>query len=335
MIGWDVGGAHLKAARVNTIGIVDAAIQVPCALWRGLDELRRALDIAIAQLGSSPSHAVTMTGEMVDLFPDRNTGVMEIARIMQQRFAGGDVKFYCGEDRFVAFDGIANHATEIASANWRATAQMVAKFTERCVFLDIGSTTTDVIAVENHQVRCKGFDDFSRLVAGELVYCGVVRTPLMALADRVKFCDDSVPVIAEHFATTADVFRLLDQLPDGVDQHPTADGAEKTRLASARRIARMVGRDEESATTDDWCALAKEFRAAQLARITAAIDLAGCGHSRIVGAGIGDFLAREIAESRGWEYQSFAEVLGVDDSLAAQATHVAPAVAVALIALNS
>lgn len=335
MIGWDVGGAHLKAARVNAAGRVEAAIQVPCALWRGLDELDRALKVVIAQLGSSTSHAVTMTGEMVDLFPDRNTGVIEIARAMRQRFANDAMRFYCGRKRFVELDDVAVQAAAIASANWRATVEIVAEGIESGVFIDIGSTTTDIIGIENHLPQCKGIDDFSRLIVGELVYCGVVRTPLMALTDRVDFCGDAAPVIAEHFATTADVFRVLGELPDGVDQQPTADGAEKTVPASARRIARMIGRDGESADLEVWRDLARSFRVAQLAKIKGALDVVGRGHSKIIGAGIGEFLIRDIAKTRGWEYQSFAALLKLSDGLAQTSAQVAPAVAVALLALDA
>ncbi len=333
MIGWDVGGAHLKAARINASGDVEAAIQVPCALWRGLTELHHALDIAMAQLGASRSHAVTMTGEMVDLFPDRQTGVLEIARTMRQRF-GDDIRFYCGHGGFVGFDRVAERSADIASANWRATAEIVAKRIARTVFVDIGSTTTDIIAIVDHQAQCKGHDDYSRLVAGELVYCGVVRTPLMALANRVDFCGEKVPVIAEHFATTADIYRVLDELPDEVDQHPSADGAEKTKIASARRLARMIGRDLESADWNGWRDLAKAFRVAQIAKIGEALDVVGKHQSMIVGAGIGDFLIREIAMSRGWEYRSFAQLLNLSETVSQKSTQVAPAVAVALLALE-
>lgn len=335
MIGWDVGGAHLKAARINGAGKVDAVIQVSCPLWRGLDELNRALDIAISQLGPSAAHAATMTGEMVDLFPDRHSGVTAIARTMRQRFAECDLQFYCGHGEFIEYESVANRTSDIASANWRATAEIVASRIERGLLIDIGSTTTDIIAINNHEVCCIGVDDFTRLIAGELVYSGVVRTPLMALADRVAFRGKTVPVIAEHFATSADIYRLLGQLPDGVDQQPTADGEEKSVVASARRIARMIGRDMESTGIEDWHALAQAFRAAQLTKINAAIDVVGISQSHIVGAGIGDFLLKDLARTRNWNYQTFAQLLLLPENIALEATRAAPAVAVALLALDS
>ena len=41
-IGWDVGGAHVKAARVQRGEVVDAA-QWPCPLWQGMQHLDAAL----------------------------------------------------------------------------------------------------------------------------------------------------------------------------------------------------------------------------------------------------------------------------------------------------
>jgi (4-(4-[2-(gamma-L-glutamylamino)ethyl]phenoxymethyl)furan-2-yl)methanamine synthase len=335
IIGWDVGGAHLKAARVNATGCVEAAIQVPCALWRGMDELHQAMEAATAHVGRSTRHAVTMTGEMVDLFPDRSTGVNEIAKFVANRLPDCAVHFFSGGGRFVAIDNVKKYAATIASANWRASVEFVARKVSDGVFVDIGSTTTDIVAINNHVPRFRGHDDYSRLVCGELVYSGVVRTPLMALSEQVFFRGENVPVIAEHFATTADVYRVLGMLPEAGDQHPSADGAEKTPSASARRIARMIGRDAASASFDDWCDLANVFRAAQLAKIIAALASIDAREALLVGAGVGDFLIRQIAEDSCRRYLSFAQLLELDGVSAESATDIAPAIAVALLALKT
>ena len=41
--GYDVGGAHLKVARIED-GRVTAVAQIACPLWLGLDRLDAALD---------------------------------------------------------------------------------------------------------------------------------------------------------------------------------------------------------------------------------------------------------------------------------------------------
>ncbi|MEY3883995.1 MAG: hypothetical protein RLZZ379_1273, partial [Pseudomonadota bacterium] len=47
IIGWDVGGAHLKAALLGPDGALQQVLQVPCPLWRGLHELELAIDIML------------------------------------------------------------------------------------------------------------------------------------------------------------------------------------------------------------------------------------------------------------------------------------------------
>ena len=45
----------------------------------------------------------------------------------------------------------------------------------------------------------------------------------------------------EYFASMADVYRILGELPEGADMHPAADEREKTSPASCARLARMIG----------------------------------------------------------------------------------------------
>ncbi len=82
IIGWDIGGAHLKAARVKD-GRVEAAVQVATPLWLGLDSLESAFDSLRAQLGDANHHAITMTGELCDAFPSRREGVVGLAAIAE------------------------------------------------------------------------------------------------------------------------------------------------------------------------------------------------------------------------------------------------------------
>ena len=336
MIGWDIGGAHLKAARISTSGVVLDAVQVPCALWRGLNELELAIDIVLARCVGVQHHAITMTGEMVDLFPDRGTGVKAIAEFVAQRL-GGDVWLYRGDGQFVLPSKAAEYAMQIASANWRATAECVAQKIGNGILVDIGSTTTDIIPIVAHKLRNQGGDDATRLDTDELVYSGIVRTPLMAMAERVPFAGTLVPLVAEHFATMADVYRLTGELPEDADQHPTADGGEKTLAASARRLARMLGRDSESATMADWYDLAHWFRARQLTRLHAACERVTVAaempaNAPIIGAGVGRFLIRELAVMTTRPYRDFADLLSLADVSAEAVSNFAPAVAVALLA---
>jgi len=68
-MGWDIGGAHVKAAVINPAGEIIAVYQQPCPLWKGLDQLRSAATRILHEASAwHYRHAITMTGELVDLF---------------------------------------------------------------------------------------------------------------------------------------------------------------------------------------------------------------------------------------------------------------------------
>lgn len=337
LIGWDLGGAHLKAAQLDAGGAVDRVFQVACPLWQGLDRLHAAIDAAISDLGPAPRHAITMTGEMADLFPSRDAGVLGLAAAMRRQLPGAALEFFAGERGFVPEAAVAAHASAIASANWLASAALVAARLPSALFVDIGSTTTDIIPVAGGRVRAAGRDDYQRLVSGELVYSGVVRTAVMAVTDAVPFGGDRVPLMAEYFATMADAYRVLGELPDGADLHPTADGGPGDASSSRRRLARMIGRDLNSATEGDWRALAVALRAAQLERIMAAVvrqvDRAGLpAAAPVVGAGVGRFLVRDLAQRLHRPYVEFGELLSACAAIRGRVADCAPAAAVAILA---
>src|SRR5690242_19496245 len=104
IFGWDIGGAHLKLAMVED-GRLVAARQVACALWQGLDELRRAGGEALAGLPGADRHAVTMTGELVDLFPDRASGVAAILAALGELVPAARVSVYASGGEFFSVEG--------------------------------------------------------------------------------------------------------------------------------------------------------------------------------------------------------------------------------------
>lgn len=339
VIGWDVGGAHLKAARLDAAGHVEEVLQLPCPLWQGLQHLHSAMEELQARLGPAPRQAITMTGEMVDLFPDRAVGVSRLVDAMEEWLAGATIRYYAAAHGFLDAGAAKREAASVASANWMASAELVAGRLDSALFIDIGSTTTDIVAVRAGRVHASGRDDATRLISGELVYTGVVRTPLMALTDRVPFAGASVPLMAEYFATAADVYRILGTLPDGADQHPSADGGEKTSTSSARRLARMIGRDSGSAPPAEWRRLAEVFAEVQQRRVAEACSLVAArggldDAAPLVLAGVGRFLGEALAGRMGRHCLDFATLIPCEASVARRVSDCAPAVAVAWLALQ-
>ena len=309
IIGWDVGGAHLKAALLERSGpahggpVVRAVRQCACPLWQGLDHLESALADLLEGWpeARSADHAVTMTGELVDAFEHREAGVKAITDTLQAALLpfDGSMKVYAGPlaeaggVEWIAPDAVGEHWERIASANWRATAQAVAACIDEALLVDIGSTTTDLVAVRQGRVVTRSLTDLDRLRTGELVYVGVVRTPLCSLGAQVPW-DGGPPVnvMNEFFATTADVYRLLGELDPEHDQYPPADGGDKSLDATRRRLARMIGLDARDGSNAAWSTLAAHWREAQLSltrrnaeRVIAAADLSECAPLIVAGAG--------------------------------------------------
>jgi len=159
----------------------------------------------------------------------------------------------------------------------------------------------------------------------------------MALTDRIPFAGQWIAPMAEHFATTADVYRLTGELPEGADQLPAADNGGKTVRDSARRLARMVGRDLESAPLDVWRHCARYLAEAQLWRLQQACErvLSRDGiteRTPLVGAGVGMFVVEKLANRLGRPYRDFAGLVACTVQAREWVASCAPAVAVAVLA---
>jgi probable H4MPT-linked C1 transfer pathway protein len=337
VLGWDIGGAHLKVAAVDRKGRVVQVVQLPCPLWPGLAHLDRAMSTALAQMPRASLHAVTMTGELTDFFRNRAQGVKSIIARFAKQAPVNRTYIYAGPAGFLTPQNATQKTDAVASANWAASAQLVASRLPDALFVDIGSTTTDLVPIRSGVLRVRGFSDADRLACEELVYTGVVRTPVMALADRIPFDGQWIPAMAEYFATTADVYRLTGELPEGADQLPAADNGGKTVRDSARRLARMVGRDLESEPLAQWKRSARDLADLQLWQIRRACErvlsrTVAVDRSPVVGAGTGRFVARKLAANLGRRYRDFDSLIDAAPDAASWASSCAPAVAVALLA---
>ena len=211
VIGWDVGGAHLKAARAENGRIVDA-IQLASPLRLGLDRLAQAFAEAKARMGVAQLHAVTMTGELADTFSSPK-GPASL------RAGGARARARRGDRSMPAASASSRRATrpDTSRISPRPTGSPAPRSPRACSARRcswIGSTTTDLVPiVEGAVAAARGYTDAERLAAGELVYTGLVRSFVMALAERAPFAGRWSPLINENFATMADVYRILGKCP--------------------------------------------------------------------------------------------------------------------------
>jgi (4-(4-[2-(gamma-L-glutamylamino)ethyl]phenoxymethyl)furan-2-yl)methanamine synthase len=343
IIGWDIGGVHLKAVRAENGQIVKAA-QYASPLRSGTEVLQEALARAHDDMGRGDRNVITMTGELADTFASRRDGVEQLSRLAERELE--NVSIYAGPSGFVTGTEARRRANEIASANWHASAAVVARRRKAALFIDVGSTTTDVVPIADGKVTSHGYTDAERLATGELVYTGLVRSFLMATAPRAPLNGAWTSLISENFATMADVHRILGTLPAGVDLMPTADSREKSASASRARLARMLGSDAatddktpDDKTADDkiWDLLARWFAEAQRRAIVDAAMLVmsrcvAASSGPVIAAGIGVGLVAEVAHRLGLSCERFDELLDVVPQVRDTVCHCAPAAALTALA---
>jgi len=336
VVGWDVGGVHLKAARAED-GRITRVVQLASPLRGGLERLTQAFAEARTAVGRADHHVVTMTGELADTFASRPEGVERLAALAAGQLGDAPVLLYAGPSGLVPPGDARKHAADIASANWHVCAGLVAHQCATALFVDLGSTTTDVIPLLDGRIAARGYTDAQRLAAGELVYTGLVRGFVMATADRAPVAGAWTTLINENFATMADVHRILGTLPDGADLMATADGREKTVAASRARLARMVGADGADLDDGTVLGLARWFAEAQLRAILDAAMLvisasALPADAPVVGAGIGTAIVAEAARRLHRPSLAFDRLIDAAPEARGGAAHCAPAAALALLA---
>ena len=337
--GWDLGGANLKLAEARD-GRIRSVAQIPCPRIADPEKFNQALTEALTLCTEDGRHAVTMTGELSDVFPARAAGVAYLTGLMRKE-AGPDTLFYSLSDGLIGADQVRDHWQDVASANWHATAAFAARHEPDGLLVDVGTTTTDVIPLKDGRPCAIGKTDGERMTEGELIYAGVVRTPVMAIAQEAPFMGRMQGIAGERFATMADVYRITGELAEDADPYDTADGRGKSLDESAARLARMLGRDAEDAAFIAWKALAHFLGRKQLERIEADARAVIAreelsSDAPVIGAGCGRFLAEQVADRLERPYRDFTSIITCDDTpddnLRERAATCAPAVALALLA---
>jgi len=336
MLGWDIGGVNTKAALVVE-GRVAAAEGRPFELQRAPASLAAVLQDLAATLvpsgppsldGASPSHAVTMTAELSQMFRSKREGVGFVLDAVAQAFPAADVAVYAVDGTFLSPDAARARPLAVAAANWAATARVVALRYPDSILVDTGTTTTDIIPILGGRVVAAGWSDPDRLVSGELVYTGAVRTPTEALASHVWIAGRRYGVSAEAFALSADVHVWRGDLAPHDYSVPTPDGRPPDRQYAGERLRRVICSDPELADDARVSEIAGALAGAQVARIADAIIRVRAGRAELktaVVTGLGAFLGAAAARTAGLD------VVRLSDDLGADAAEYAPAAAVALL----
>jgi probable H4MPT-linked C1 transfer pathway protein len=209
-----------------------------------------------------------------------------------------------------------------------ASALLVAETHPDVLFVDVGSTTTDVIPILGGRVSARGRTDPARLRSGELVYTGALRTPVCAIVRSLPLRGRRCRVAAELFAIAADVHLWLGRIDADDYTCDTPDGRGRSRDEAGARLARMVCSDSESLSDADVTAIAEHVARAQEDQIAGGLAQvrrrlgARCPPAAVL-AGQGCFLAEPAAHRLGLATLGLAERLGPDAARSAPAAAVA------------
>jgi probable H4MPT-linked C1 transfer pathway protein len=328
----DVGGANVKLA--HSRGVVRSR---PFALWREPEALPRVLAEASGGLPPFDGVLLTMTAELCDCFPTKRAGILALLDAVAAAFPR-PLSVWGVDGRFHTPDEIRSDPHLAAAANWLALATVAARLAGEggSLLIDVGSTTTDLIPLSDGRVAAAGTNDTERLRTGELVYAGVKRTPLAALAPSLPFRGRATRLCAELFATTLDVYLTLGLVPDDPPDRATADGRPATADAARDRLARMVGADRDGFSAADARALASAADEALLLRLAeAALDACrplGGRPGTVIVSGSGEFLAHRLAAR---VVQAGGKVIGLSDLWGRDASAAACAQALVVLAQDA
>jgi probable H4MPT-linked C1 transfer pathway protein len=303
VIGWDIGGVNTKAARVENDAAL-AARNEPFEIQRAPTTLASRLEGIASVLGAEKgdAHAITMTAELSQYFRTKRDGVSFVLDAVARAFPGARTLIYTTDGRFVDLAAARAAPLLVAASNWAATAALVASRLPDAILIDVGTTTTDIIPIAGGRVEAVGRTDPDRLLSGELLYLGAVRTPVEAIAQHVPLHDGLAGVSAESFALSGDIHVWRGELPPEGYTAPTPDARPTTRDFAGERIARVVCADRELLDDSDIDRIAAFVADTMIARIAACITRVRTRHPQLdtaVIAGQGAFLARAAARRAG------------------------------------
>ncbi|MBR6928521.1 MAG: H4MPT-linked C1 transfer pathway protein [Methanobrevibacter sp.] len=324
--GFDIGGANTDLAIIDFEKGEIKNIEVDfeyLPMWSNNDDLSHVLIELIEKIcpvSEIDAVGISMTAELVDAYDTKKEGVLDVVRKCEETFTCPIA--YVGVDGMLSKEEIEKTPLKAAAANWIATAQIATLISDNCIFIDTGSTTTDIIPIRDAKECAIGKSDFDRSATGELVYTGTLRTNLASFLDKVELNGKEYRMASELFAQTADVYMVLDLITEKDYICDTFDGEGKSKIDCARRIARVVCADLEMLSMEDIVEMSEFIHQKQVEQIadglrqvheTQNLDL-------IVTTGLGkDILDRPAAELLGLEVKSMGDILSDDECTVAPA----------------
>jgi probable H4MPT-linked C1 transfer pathway protein len=343
VIGWDIGGANTKAAFMRTKNghIEETKIGIEYfPIWKDPKKLPNVLSKLkerISNRAKLDCVGLTMTAELSDAYKTKCEGVNHILACAAQAFKSLQILVLDVDVTLRSIEDAITEPLKVAAANWAATGWLVAQLIETCVIIDVGSTSTSIIPVIDRHVSATGKTDLEKLINGELVYTGSLRTNVAAIVSSVPFRNGTVQVASEFFAQSGDAHLVLDNLTEDEYTTETADGRGKTRSEAMARLARIICADIEMLTEQEIVRIAKHIHDRQIDQVAEGLNQVYSRVKSLTGkeipvviTGLGkDFIARTAAQRLRVE-----KIIDLGKLMSSDLVMASPAVGVALMAAN-
>ena len=281
VLGLDIGGANTKYVVLEQIKDKVTLLLAESEffpLWKKLEQLPVYLlelkEKIEEKYGAIDYTTLVTTAELADCFQTKKEGIAAICAIVEKVFGKEDFipLIYNVAGTFLPVTKAEEKWLEVSATNWVASANYLAKKNQNAIILDIGSTTTDIIPIFNSKIVAKGKNDFERLANLELVYSGTLRTNVARILLQVKLRNEIIALSSELFATSGDVYLLLDMITSKEFSVETADGRASTKEMAAARLARTVCADMNQLTIAEVLQIAKQVKEKQFEILSLALN---------------------------------------------------------------
>ena len=349
ILGFDIGGANTKAALLqvenDNIHKSFSSIEyfpfwektlhdIPAMFKRVVENLIIQNNLVLRDVNFV---SITITAELSDAFQTKREGIITILNALEQIFEKEKMFFVNNKNEFYSFDQVKSDPISVAAANWVSTSLFLGKFVPKCILIDAGSTTIDVIPILNSVPVSRGKNDVERLMNRELIYTGGLRATIPSITHFLPYKDKMIRISFEKFALVSDVHRILNNISETEYINDTADNRSKALKDCYARLARMICMDLESISIKELDIIAKYIYDKQVEMISTDIkEFMGNLNQRlpefdqnsvfvVTGLSAG-FLIKEVLRKLGYSnIKSYEQITGIPDQISSSAYAVAGA----------
>ncbi|MCL2359869.1 MAG: H4MPT-linked C1 transfer pathway protein [Nitrososphaerota archaeon] len=312
VLGLDIGGANTKAVMLSTKTAEITRFRLSSTyfpIWKNSQSLPDILINLKKQLGEDPLDALglTITAELSDVYQTKREGINNILSCVKTAFCDIPIFVLTTDAELLPIGMTEKNPLCVAAANWAATGWMMARYFNDAVIVDVGSTSTSIIPIINRHTAARGKTDLDKLICGELVYTGSLRTNVATIVHSIPTKNGVASVSSELFALSGDVHLVLENISETDYTSETADGRGKTLTEAYARLARTVCADTDMLAIQEITGIAKYIYEQQINQIATGLAktylyLKNNTPDRVpvIITGLGkNFLARKAAEKIG------------------------------------